>query len=212
MKKNLKKLISVAFTVASLSSFAQITIGAKANLLYPTDKASWSNIKNGVPQIYNEKGKNNAGFNAGISLKIDTPLGIFVQPELYYTSFSNEFSEPTTNTTIKVKNNRIDLPVLVGYNVLGKILGVYAGPVASYNLSTNNQWNDFKENATKQFTVGYQLGAQVTISKLVLTARYEGAFSKDQREFISSNISNSSTTIKYDNRPNLLLFGLGMNF
>jgi hypothetical protein len=89
------------------------------------------------------------------------------------------------------------------------MLGIYAGPVASYNLSTDNQWNDFKENATKDFTVGYQFGAQATISKLVFSARYEGAFSKDQREFIDNN---TNTTVRYDSRPNLLMFGIGYNF
>ena len=89
------------------------------------------------------------------------------------------------------------------------MLGIYAGPVASYNLSTDNQWNDFKENATKDFTVGYQFGAQATISKLVFSARYEGAFSKDQREFIDNN---TKTTVRYDSRPNLLMFGIGYNF
>lgn len=90
-------------------------------------------------------------------------------------------------------------------------MGVYAGPVASYNLSTDNQFNDFKENATKEFTLGYQFGAQVTISKLVVSARYEGAFSNDQREYINTNVS-SNEVIRYDNRPSLLMFGVGLNF
>ena len=47
-----------------------------------------------------------------------------------------------------------------------------------------------------------------TISKLVLTAKYEGAFSKDQREFIDNN---TNTTVKYDSRPSLLIFGVGYN-
>ena len=209
--KAIKKVLSITLLSASLVSFAQITFGAKANLLYQSDKPTWSNIQNGATTVYNDNGKNNVGYNLGVSVKVDTPLGIFIQPELYYTTFSSEFTEPITNTTIKVKNNRADLPVLVGYNLLGKTLGIYAGPVASYNLSTDNQWNDFKENAAKQFTMGYQFGAQVTVSKLVLSARYEGAFSKDQREYISTNISNNQT-IRYDNRPNLLIFGLGVNF
>ena len=209
--KAIKKILSITLISASLVSFAQITFGAKANLLFQSDKPTWSNIKNGVTQAIDGKGKNNVGYNLGASVKVDTPLGLFIQPELYYTTFSNEFTEPVTNTTIKVKNNRVDLPVLVGYNVLGKILGVYVGPVASYKLSTDNQWNDFKENATKQFTMGYQFGAQATISKLVVSARYEGAFSKDQREFISTNVSNNQK-IRYDNRPNLLILGLGYNF
>lgn len=207
--KQIKKIISTVLVSASLMSFAQVNFGVKANLLYRSDSPSWTSIKNGTTTVFNEKGENSAGYNFGVSAKIDTPLGIFVQPELYYTTFKNKFTDPLTNTTIEAKNNRVDLPVLVGYNVLGKMLGIYAGPVASYNLSTDNQWNDFKENATKDFTVGYQFGAQATISKLVLTARYEGAFSKDQREFIDNN---TNTTVKYDSRPSLLIFGVGYNF
>ena len=209
--KEIKKIIIVALVSVSIISFAQVTFGVKANMLYQSGSPTWSNIQNGATSVYNDSGKNNAGYNAGVSLNIETPIGIFIQPELYYTTFTNEFTESNTNTTIKVKNNRADLPVLVGYNLLGKLFGIYAGPVASYKLSTDNQFNDFKENATKQFTLGYQFGAQVTVSKLVFSARYEGAFSKDQREYISNNISNNQT-IRYDNRPNLLIFGLGLNF
>jgi hypothetical protein len=205
--KQIKKIISTALVSASLMSFAQVNLGVKANLLYRSDSPSWTTIKNGTTTVYNEKGKNSVGYNFGLSAKIDTPLGIFLQPEIYYTTFKNK--NTIDNTTIEVKSNRVDVPVLVGYNILGKMLGIYAGPVASYNLSTDNQWNDFKENATKDFTVGYQFGAQATISKLVFSARYEGAFSKDQREFIDNN---TNTTVRYDGRPNLLMFGIGYNF
>ena len=205
--KQIKKIISTVLVSASLMSFAQVSLGVKANLLYRSDSPSWTTIKNGTTTVFNEKGKNSVGYNFGLSAKIDTPLGIFLQPEIYYTTFKNK--NTVDNTTIEVKSNRVDVPVLVGYNILGKMLGIYAGPVASYNLSTDNQWNDFKENATKDFTVGYQFGAQATISKLVFSARYEGAFSKDQREFIDNN---TNTTVRYDGRPNLLMFGIGYNF
>lgn len=205
--KQIKKIISSVLVSASLMSFAQVSLGVKANLLYRSDSPSWTTIKNGTTIVFNEKGKNSVGYNFGLSAKIDTPLGIFLQPEIYYTTFKNK--NTIDNTTIEVKSNRVDVPVLIGYNILGKMLGIYAGPVASYNLSTDNQWNDFKENATKDFTVGYQFGAQATISKLVFSARYEGAFSKDQREFIDNN---TNTTVRYDSRPNLLMFGIGYNF
>ena len=208
--KQIKKIISTALVSASLMSFAQVNLGVKANLLYRSDSPSWTTIKNGTTTVYNEKGKNSVGYNFGLSAKIDTPLGIFLQPEIYYTTFKNK--NTIDNTTIEVKSNRVDVPVLIGYNILGKMLGIYAGPVASYNLSTDNQWNDFKENATKDFTVGYQFGAQATISKLVFSARYEGAFSKDQREFIATNLADTEKKVTYDSRPSLLIFGIGYNF
>ena len=130
-------------------------------------------------------------------------------PEIYYTTFKTEFDVPVSNVTLEAKSNRVDVPVLVGYKILGDNLGIFAGPVASYNLSSDNQYADFKENATKDFTVGYQFGAQVQLQKLIVSAKYEGAFTEDQRDFINTN---TNETIRYDSRPSLFMVGLGYEF
>ena len=132
-------------------------------------------------------------------------------PEVYYTTFKSEFEVPESGTTLEVKSNRIDVPVLLGYNLLGDNLGVFLGPVASYNLASENQYDDFKENALNNFTVGYQFGAQAKIQKLIFNVRYEGAFTKDQREFINNN-SGVDETIRYDTRPSLFMVGIGYQF
>ncbi|KPE51417.1 outer membrane beta-barrel protein [Chryseobacterium indologenes] len=203
----MKKVLSIALIGFSMLASAQISLAGKANLIFPTGSPSWKNIKGTVNDAIDGTGKNNAGFNVGLSLKVGLPTSLFVMPELYYTHFKNEFT--TENTTFDVKSNRIDMPVLLGYNVLGNMLGVYVGPVASYNLSTDNTYNDFKENAKNNFTVGYQFGAQLEIKKLIVNARYEGAFSKDERNFINKV---SGSEIRYDNRPNLFMVGLGYKF
>ncbi|MDR6921593.1 MULTISPECIES: outer membrane beta-barrel protein [Chryseobacterium] len=203
----MKKVLSIALIGFSMLATAQISLAGKANLIFPTGSPSWKNIKGTVNDAIDGTGKNNAGFNVGLSLKVGLPTSLFVMPELYYTHFKNEFT--TENTTFDVKSNRIDMPVLVGYNVLGNMLGVFVGPVASYNLSTDNTYNDFKENAKNNFTVGYQFGAQLEIKKLIVNARYEGAFSKDERNFINKV---SGSEIRYDNRPNLFMVGLGYKF
>ncbi len=208
----MKKLVSAALIGLSVTLSAQVSLAAKANLLFPTGKPTWKNISNSATDAYNSNGKNNTGFNVGLSAKIDLPTSLFIMPELYYTTFKNELTDPVTNTTIEAKSNRVDLPVLVGLNVLGDQLGVFVGPVASYNLSTDNQYNDFKENAESNFTVGYQFGAQVKVSKLLINARYEGAFNKDQREFINNNVAGENYTVRYDNRPSLFMVGLGYAF
>lgn len=203
----MKKVLSIALIGFSMLASAQISLAGKANLIFPTGSPSWKNIKGTVNDAIDGTGKNNAGFNVGLSLKVGLPTSLFVMPELYYTHFKNEFT--TENTTFDVKSNRIDMPVLLGYNVLGNMLGVFVGPVASYNLSTDNTYNDFKENAKNNFTVGYQFGAQLEIKKLIVNARYEGAFSKDERNFINKV---SGSEIRYDNRPNLFMVGLGYKF
>lgn len=72
--KQIKKTISTVLVSASLMSFAQVNFGVKANLLYRSDSPSWTSIKNGTTTVFNEKGENSAGYNFGVSAKIDTPL------------------------------------------------------------------------------------------------------------------------------------------
>lgn len=203
----MKKILSIALISFSVFASAQISLAGKANLIFPTGSPSWENIKGTVVDAANNEGKNNVGFNVGLSLKVGLPTSFYVMPELYYTTFKNEYT--AANTTFDIKNNRIDLPVLLGYNLLGNTLGVFVGPVASYNLSKEDTFNDFKENARDNFTVGYQFGAQVEIQKLIINARYEGAFSKDERNFINRV---SGEEIRYDNRPNLFMVGVGYKF
>ena len=206
MKTN--KILSIALLGATVFASAQVKLSGRANLLFKTDKPTWENISNTATGAYNESGKNNAGFNFGLSAKVNLPLSLFLMPEIYYTTLKSEFTEPISNTTLEVKSNRVDVPVLLGYNVLGDTFGVFAGPVASYNLSTDNQFNDFKENAKNDFTVGYQFGAQVQLQKFIINGRYEGAFTDDQRDFINS----SDQVIRYDSRPSMLILGLGYQF
>lgn len=194
---------------ATVAVSAQISVSARANLLFRTDKPTWENISNTVSDAYQSEGKNSAGYNFGLSTKINLPVtSLFLMPEIYYSTFKTEFTTPG-NTTLEAKSNRVDVPVLLGLNLLGETASVFVGPVASYNLASEQQFDDFRENALNQFTVGYQFGAQVQLSKLILNARYEGAFSEDQREFISNN---TGQTIRYDSRPSLFILGLGYRF
>ncbi|MEG1592123.1 outer membrane beta-barrel protein [Chryseobacterium sp.] len=212
----MKKLISAALIGFSVFASAQISLAAKANAVIPTSSASWKNLKSAATNAVEQKGKNITGFNVGLSLKIDLPTALYLMPEIYYTNFSNEVTVQNdvnaAQTTIKAKNSRVDIPVLVGVNVLGNLLSAYAGPVGSFNLAKNDNFDNFVQKVdAKEFTVGYQLGVQSEIKKLILTARYEGAFSKDQRKFIN-NVAGSSQEINYDNRSSLFLLGLGYKF
>ena len=201
----MKKISSMALLGLSLMGFSQVKIGVKANVLLNTSSSKWSEIKRSVLD-YTDSGSKSVGLSARVNLP-STPL--FIMPEIYYTSFNNSFTERRTKTTLKAKTNRIDVPVLVGVNLVSDNLGVFVGPVASYNLAKENTWNDFKENAGNRFTVGYQVGAEARLSNFIINARYEGSFSKDQREFISNNLSE---TVRYDNRPSFVVLGVGYQF
>lgn len=212
----MKKVFSIALIGVSMFASAQISLAGKANVLIPTSSASWKNLKTAATTAVDQKGKNITGFNVGLSMKIDLPTALYLMPEIYYTHFSNEVTVSNdanaAETTIKAKSNRIDIPVLVGFNLLGNLLSAYAGPVGSFNLSKDNNFDNFVQKANaKEFTVGYQIGFQSEISKIIISAKYEGAFSKDQRKFINT-VAGSSQEINYDNRSSLFMLGLGYKF
>lgn len=212
----MKKLISAAFIGFSVFASAQISLATKANVLIPTSSASWKNLKTATTNAVEQKGKNITGFNAGLSLKIDLPTSLYLMPEIYYTNFSNEVTVAndinSEATTIKAKSSRVDIPVLLGVNVLGDLLSAYAGPVGSFNLAKGDNFGSFVQKVdAKEFTVGYQLGLQSEIKNVIISARYEGAFSKDQRKFIN-NVAGSSQEIDYDNRSSLFMLGVGYEF
>lgn len=211
----MKKFISMISVLGSLYTYSQVTFGMRANAVLNTSSASWDNFKGAVNTAVDSEGDTAAGFNVGIAAKVDFPAsGWFVMPEVYYTSFKNTV-ETTENVEIEAKSNRIDVPVLVGHNFLLGRLAAFAGPVASYNLSTDNTYGGFVEDAKNEFTIGYQIGVQATLSKFVINARYEGAFSEDSRKFINAGsdlVAGDETEIRYDNRPSMFLIGVGYNF
>lgn len=208
----MRNVISTALLCVSSIAAAQISVAGKANILVPTSFSSWKDLKKTALETYQDKGKSSIGFNVGVSAKIDLPTSYYLMPELYFTHYSNEAKDKLSQTSLKATTNRLDLPVLVGYKVWGDLASVFAGPVASYQFAQNETFGNFKEQATKNFTVGYQFGAQVEVSKLVLNARYEGAFTKDQRKFVSSIAGQNNYEVKYDNRPNFLILGVGYKF
>lgn len=207
MKKSLLILSIFAFQFC----FSQINFSVKAHLLVPTSTGNWSGINQALHNTYNENGKNNVGYNLGLSCKI--PLvgtGFFVMPEVYYTSLKNEFNDPNYNTTIAANTNRIDVPLLVGANVIGQYFGVYAGPVLEFNLKDNASYNDFISlKNSKEMNVGYQIGAQITLDKIIISGRFEGSFSNDERAFINSRTNNE---IEYTQSQKILYIGLGYKF
>jgi opacity protein-like surface antigen len=212
----MKKIFSTAFLAASFLATAQISFAGKANVLIPTSSATWKNLKTAVGQTAEQKGKNITGFNVGLSVKVDLPMSLYVMPEIYYSNFSNEATfandKNTEQTTIKAKTSRVDIPVLLGYRLLGNTLSAYVGPVASINLTKDETFDQFKQRVNaKEFTVGYQIGLQSEISKLILSAKYEGAFSTDQRKFINT-VAGSTQEVTYDNRSSLFMLGLGYKF
>ncbi len=205
----MKKILSLALLALSLSISAQISVAAKFNVLFPTGNASWKSVSNSVTEAWEAKGKNNVGFNIGLSFKMDFTSSWFLMPEVYYTSIKSEYT--SYNINFAAKSHTLDIPVLLGHNFIGDKIGVYAGPMFSYHLSKDNTYNEFVEQfKSDEYSLGYQVGAHVMIKKFIISARYQGAFKDNERVF--TDVAHNQVVTYNNNNTAYVFAGLGYKF
>ena len=152
-------------TYASAGLTPKLKLGVKAGLDYQANDF-YSGIKNF--DIHS-----NSGWFAGAMADLSwSKLGI--HPEVLYSH--NSFAMAGANG--KLETNRIDVPVLLGYNLLG-ILNINAGPrfCIMDHASGSSQGVKWQINSP---TVGYAVGVETTIWKISISARYNGAFKRTE--------------------------------
>lgn len=213
----MKKLFAIVMAVLiALPAFSQIKFGIKAgvsttNLSMATLKTiSTGNKSYTVDALTTAK----YGFHGGVFMRL-TLLGIYLQPELLFSSRTNEYtvtdlSAPTLALTKKQTFNKLDIPVMLGLK-LGPIR-LNAGPSGSLLINSPKDLitdNNLKSNYSRM-TFGYQAGVGLDILKtLTIDLRYEGSLKKYQNQI--ENLT-GGTKINLDDRPNAFLFSLGLMF
>ena len=154
---------------------------------------------------------NYTGFHIGFMSQISLPF-IFVQPELLYTSIGNDMRRTSELTEEEVyyerKIRRIDLPVLAGTYIGPVRVGL--GPVGSILVGESSVLDDdidvdeFEEDINRM-TFGYQLGAGINISNLVLDVKYEGGLTK-----LGDRVIVGGEKQQFDSRPRQFIISLGV--
>ncbi len=191
----MKKLIltAIAGLAANFVTAQNIDFGIKGGAVFNTDKGKvWQDAGN----IFKRDGKASAGFQAGALARVSL-AGIYIQPELLYTQFKNEYDVDGQN--LDVTKKRLDIPVNVGKRFLG-IGHIQAGPVFSYYFDDKLSVKDFTTAKQDEFNVGMQIGAGVEVSKLLFDLRYEFGLGK-----VGSDILNGSNgQYRTENRPQML--------
>ncbi len=196
----MKKLILTAIIglAANFATAQNINFGVKGGAVFNTDKGEvWRDTGN----IFKKDGKASAGFQAGALARISL-AGIYIQPELLYTQFKNEYNAEDQNGNdrdFKVTKKRLDVPVNVGKRFLG-IAHVQAGPVFSYYFDDKLSVKEFTTAKQDEFNVGMQIGAGVEVSKLLFDLRYEFGLGKVGSEILNGN----NREFKTENRPQML--------
>jgi hypothetical protein len=189
-------VLSIALLSTVFYMNAQSGFGVKGGLSYNSN----GKISDDTNTFIENEGKGKSGYNVGIYGKVD--LGpIYLRPELVYTKTTSEYALNTGGTE-DYKISRLDMPVLVGLNLIGP-LSIFAGPAFQYTLE--NDFNGIKyENIDNEFTVGFNFGAGVELGRLGLDVRYERGFNKNEATFIE----NTTTSYRLDSRPEQFILSL----
>ncbi len=181
----LKRLfVFIIFLNVSLLQ-AQFEYGVKAGLNYDSlGDIDYKNLS-ASPISLNSR----AGYHIGIYGNFNLPV-FYLRPEIQLTKSNSSFNG--SNVGI----NKIDAPILLGYNILGP-LSVFAGPSFQYILSEDVEKIDITK-IEKNFTVGLQLGVRLTLGRIGVSLRYERGFTDNEISILDKNNLNIG---KIDTRP-----------
>ena len=139
------------------------------------------------------------GYHAGLFARLQV-MGVMLQPEALLVSSGGKFTVDQNGSTLqeKFRLTRLDVPVMVGYNLLNTIR-VNAGPVASMMLRAQQEGDDIKDSLNKS-DWGLQAGVGFDISKFTFDVRYE----RIVREY---NNGARNTSLDLNNQQ--IIFSLG---
>ena len=184
--KSLKKLL-IAIVVLAFFSF---TINAQSSDYFTVGIKGGVNLSSiSYDKNYSVNVGKTLGMKTGYLLGGYARIGktFYIQPEVYFSAKDFEVNAlnvvTKSNDVVSFSQKSLDVPVLLGIK-LGPVR-IAAGPVASYNISSDAS----ADNALKTYFAGsvkeisnrsnfsYQAGVGVDFLSLSLDVRYEGAIS-----------------------------------
>ena len=154
-------------------SFSQFEYGLKGGLNF----GSSGDIVVVTDQLQKEGDlTSNTGYHLGVYSEVYF-LMFYFRPEFQYTKLSSQFEDDLIN------NERIELPLSLGYSILGPI-SLFLGPIAYYNLS--QKANEMKlEKIQNTTSLGLHIGARLKLGALGVDVRYEKGLSTTETKLLS---------------------------
>jgi len=199
-----KTLLVVVCAFMSVAAFAQkdAGFGIKAGLNYNKNGDLIGAVGDAAANII-EGSDGKVGFHVGVFGKLDLAT-FYLKPELVYTKTQSSYDLNGTTTNYDI--SKIDLPVLLGYNVVGPV-SVFAGPTFQYILNNDLETTTI-DDVNNQFTLGLNLGVGVNLGNIGVDVRYERGFTENEANFIGNNITNIAGRV--DSRPEQIVFGVSL--
>lgn len=176
MKKRLLILATAMLTSVGAFAMGPVEFGIKAGINTGNFNLSKKNFSESILLINDAR----TGFNAGAFMRLNF-LGLHVQPEFIYNwnRYNMEVihkGENSSESTTKVRHQTLEVPVLVGLDIL--FLRVGAGPVFNIMNRTSTMSGAQADVDLLKPSVSYTIGAGLDIMKISLDIRYNGQFKK----------------------------------
>ncbi len=202
---NLRYILGFIFILLLVqSASAQLEIGVKAGVNFGNIQIL--NVDNS--NISEMNVDNRLGFQFGLLTRINI-VKIYIQPEVLFTQLNAEINVTgidNRENSFSYKLNRIDIPFPIGIK-LGAV-GIFAGPVASFNLNSANQM--FSETY-KQGTWSLLGGVSVKFWKMDVEIIYEGALTEFANE-ASVKLGDEIHAVPLELRNSQFILSLGYKF
>ncbi|HET8753469.1 MAG TPA: outer membrane beta-barrel protein [Salinimicrobium sp.] len=159
------------FSAVISSALAQeISYGLKGGVNYTMGGSITGISSNGLYTDDTFEAEGKLGFHGGAFVQVNFGK-FFVRPEIVYTTLESQYNFPVQPSIYSVE--KLDVPLLFGYNVFGP-LDLYAGPVFSNIMSSTLQGEEILESISAQNTpVHAQAGAKVEFGRFGIDVRYE---------------------------------------
>jgi len=153
------------------------------------------------------------GYHFGILAEIKLPLFLYIRPELLYTHTESSYQGDMDQTRLKM--DRIDLPVLLGFRVL-KIGRFFLGPslqlVMNTDLSDTDNIDNIKNIRSEDFVVAGQVGIGINFGRFGGDIRWETGFTEAEALFIGDNLSPGDSELLVDTQNQQFLLSLYYKF
>ncbi|CAI8228284.1 MAG: Uncharacterised protein [Formosa sp. Hel1_33_131] len=192
---------TLILTLVTLTSQSQIDYGIKGGLNFNSaEQANQIGDANGAINA-----ENRVGFHLGGFIEAKVPvLGVFVRPEVVFTTISSEYTNLVQPGAQTLTINKIDVPILIGKSFL-RTVRVFAGPSFQYIIDSSFNLNEFNETDKDDLSVGVQLGVGFKFGKFGIDARWEKGISNSKSKYIAAA---TDTEVSFDTRPNQFIIGL----
>ena len=129
------------------------------------------------------------GYHFGLLAEIKLPLFLYIRPELIYTHTESSYSSEGERTRLKM--DKIEAPVLVGFRVL-RIGRFFFGPSFQYivntDLSPTETIDEIRNLDSDDFTVSGQIGLGLNFGRFGADIRWETGLTESEANFIGETV------------------------